>query len=361
MPTHNSVDRPAEACAAVIDISDIGVDTEFMREKTFFPQLCLVQVATPSRILIVDPLSGEDFAPLWDVLLSRNWIVHSARQDIEVVYQATHRMPASLFDTQVAAALLGFQPQIGYASLARELFGVELPKSHTRANWTARPLPEELLAYAAEDVEYLLPARDVLAEGLDRKGRLAWATADSALLLEPALHALDPAGAGQRLKSLRNLGGARRAAAEALASWRETVAIERNLPRQWIMKDAVLTEIAVRLPSNRSELAGVEDLPPGVLRRAGDEILAAVAAARQTPAPEPQEARRRGAPDALQKSLLKTLQDRVAECAGNLGVAAETIASKKELSAVVVEGERETRLFSGWRKDLIGDQLARML
>jgi ribonuclease D len=361
MPAHNSVDRTADVIAAAKDITDVGVDTEFMREKTFFPQLCLLQVATPSRILIVDPLSGEDFAPLWDVLLSCNWIVHSARQDIEVVYQTARRMPASLFDTQVAAALLGFQPQIGYAGLVRELFGVELPKSHTRANWAARPLPEALLAYAAEDVEYLLPARDVLAEALERKGRLAWAIADSALLLEPALHALDPAGAGQRLKSLRNLGGARRAAAEALASWRETVAIERNLPRQWVMKDAVLTEIAVRLPASRSELAEVGDLSPGVLRRAGDEILAAVAAARHAPAPEPEAARRRGVPDALQKSLLKTLQDRVAECAVSLGVAAETIASKKELSAVVIEGERDTRLFSGWRKDLIGDQLSRML
>ena len=362
MPVNNSVDRPADVCAAVRDAADIGVDTEFMREKTFYSQLCLVQVATGARILIVDPLSGaDDLAPLWDALLARLWVVHSARQDIEVVYQATGRMPASLFDTQVAAGLLGYQPQLGYAGLVRELFGVELPKSHTRANWAARPLPEALLAYAAEDVEYLLPARDRLAEALDRKGRLGWALADSAQLLEPALHALEPANAGQRLKSLRNLGGARRAAAEALAAWRETEAMQRNLPRQWILKDAVLTEIAVKLPSSRGELEKIEGMPPGILRRAGDEILAAVATARRSTTPDPEQSHRRGVPDERQKSLLKALQERVAECAGSLGVAAETIASKKELSAVVIAGERGTRLFSGWRKDLIGDQLSRML
>ncbi len=362
MPVNNCVDHPADVCAAVRDAADIGVDTEFMREKTFYSQLCLVQVATGARILIVDPLSGaDDLAPLWDALLARLWVVHSARQDIEVVYQATGRMPASLFDTQIAAGLLGYQPQLGYAGLVRELFGVELPKSHTRANWAARPLPEALLAYAAEDVEYLLPARDKLAEALDRKGRLGWALADSAQLLEPALHALEPANAGQRLKSLRNLGGARRAAAEALAAWRETEAMQRNLPRQWILKDAVLMEIAVKLPSNRSELEKIEGMPSGILRRAGDDILAAVVTARRSTTPDPEHSHRRGVPDERQKSLLKTLQERVAECAGSLGVAAETIASKKELSAVVIAGERGTRLFSGWRKDLIGDQLARML
>lgn len=361
MSAYTYVNQPDRAIAAIERSAHVGVDTEFMREKTFYPQLCLVQVATGRECLVVDPLSGRDLSPFWDSLLTRHWVAHSARQDIEVVYQSAGRMPAVLFDTQVAAALLGHPPQLGYAGLVQALFGVDLPKSHTRANWAARPLPDEYLAYAAEDVEYLLPARDILAEQLDRKGRLGWAMADSAMLLDPALYSDDPANAVARLKSLRNLGGARRAAAAALAAWRESEAMRRDLPRQWVLKDAVLTDIAVRLPADAVELAQIEGLPPKVAKRAGAEILAAVATARRDNTGEGNGRARRGAPDERQKAALKAMQARVAECANDLGLAAETIASKKELSSVVLEGDRDSRVFSGWRKTLIGDQLAQML
>ncbi len=362
MPAYTYVDRPEQAIAVIEAQEVVGVDTEFMREKTFYAQLCLVQVAAGAQILIVDPLSMQDTGRFWDALLAREWVSHSARQDIEVIYQSAGCMPVALFDTQIAAALLGYQPQLGYAGLIKALFDVDLPKLHTRANWAIRPLPEAYLAYAAEDVEFLLPARERLADRLDEKGRLGWAIDDSRLLLDPALYAADPLLAAQRLKSLSKLGGARRAAAAALAAWRETDAIERNLPRQWILKDAVLTDIAVRLPANTAELERIEGLPPKIIKRAGDVLLAAVASARDQAdvGAEPQR-RRRGGPDEEQKSVLLAMQARVAECANDLGVAAETIASKKELSAVILEGERNARVFTGWRKSLIGDQLARML
>jgi ribonuclease D len=361
MPVYTYVDLPDQTAARIAQSADAGVDTEFMRERTFYSQLCLVQVACDSDILIVDPLTDGETGHFWDALLSRNWVAHSARQDIEVVVQTAGRMPAALFDTQVAAALLGHAPQLGYAGLVKTLFDVELKKSHTRANWAKRPLPDEYLDYAAEDVEYLLPARDKLAEDLDRKGRLAWAQSDSAQLLDPALYELDPATAAGRLKSLRNLTGARRAAAIALAAWRETEAMRRNLPRQWILKDAVLTDVAVKLPATRAELERIDGLPPKVVKRAGDELLAAIAAARQSADERGEHRSRRGAPDEQQKSVLQAMQARVAECASDLGVAAETIASKKELSAIILEGERDTRVFSGWRKSLIGDRLAQLL
>lgn len=361
MPAYTVVEKPDLAIPAIERVDAVGVDTEFMREKTFYSQLCLVQVAAGSEILIIDPLSDADSGRFWQVLLDREWVAHSARQDIEVIYQTAGRMPAALFDTQIAAALLGYQPQIGYAGLIKALFDADLPKSHTRANWTLRPLPEEYLAYAAEDVEYLLPARERLAEQLDEKGRLQWAIADSRLLLDPALYASNAASAALRLKSLKSLGGARRTAAAALAAWRETEAIERNLPRQWILKDAVLTDIAVRLPGSRAELERIDGLPPKVIRRAGDTLLEAIAAARGESGAEQPAGRRRGAPDEQQKSLLEAMQARVGRCAKELGVAAETIASRKELSAVVLEGERNVRVFTGWRKALVGDELAKML
>ena len=357
MPAYTYVDEPADMIARLDGLSRVGIDTEFMRERTYFSQLCLVQICARNHIYCVDPMSENDLSAFWDALCARTWVLHSGRQDIEVIFHTAGRMPQRVLDTQIAAALMGYQPQIGYGNLVRELFDVELPKSHTRANWAQRPLPGKLLDYAAEDVEYLLPAWDALAEQLDRKGRLAWAEADSAELLDPALYDIEPARAIARVKGARNLRGRRRAAAAGLAHWREAEALKRDRPRQWILKDTTLIEIANRLPRNRSELAGIDALPAKLVARAGNEILAAVAAASADgdgyrPPPLPDEA---------QKSLLKKMQSVVAERAAELDIAAETIASRKELSALIISGERRSRLLDGWRRELIGDELAQLL
>jgi ribonuclease D len=164
MPEFNLVNHPDTMTSDLHMHDRVGVDTEFMREKTFFAELCLVQISTGEKIYCVDPLNGSSMNEFWDALIQTTWVVHSGRQDIEVVYQTANKMPGSMFDTQIAAGLLGYAPQMGYATLVRELFDVEIPKSHTRANWSKRPLPEAYLQYAAEDVEYLLPAYEVLAE-----------------------------------------------------------------------------------------------------------------------------------------------------------------------------------------------------
>jgi len=342
---------------ALADGTKIGVDTEFMREKTFFAQLCLVQVSTNDEIFFADPLAGADLASFWDVVMHKTWVLHSARQDIEVVSQTSGRMPDAIFDTQVAAGLLGMAPQIGYAGLVRELFGAEIAKSHTRADWTRRPLPKGLLHYAAEDVEYLLPACDTLAERLDSKGRLGWASEDSAALLEPSLYSIDPQQAVVRLKGARSLRGRARAAAERLAAWREKEALKRDRPRQWIARDALLMELALRRPKNRRELANVEGMPPKLLQRAGDRLLRAISESngddnRYRP-PSP--------PDDGQKNLLRDMQGIVAAAAADLGIAPETVASKKELSAVIMTGTEDSNVFKGWRRDLLGDQLTALL
>ena len=335
----------------------IGLDTEFMREKTFFSELCLVQVSTGNSIYCVDPLAEPGMQLFWDTVMKSRWVVHSARQDIEVIYQAAGQMPARLFDTQIAAGLLGFPPQLGYASLVNELFGVEIPKSHTRADWSRRPLSDDLLHYAAEDVEYLLPARELLAERLENKGRLAWAEEDSALLLSPALYDTDPDLAINRLKGARNLRGRRRAAATRLAAWRESEALRANRPRQWITKDSTLIEVAAELPQSINELQVIDGLSAGLIRRSGKQLLQLIAASGNDsndyqPPPAPNEA---------QKALLKTLQQRVAVCADELGLAAETVASKKDLSALIVGDQRGKRVFDGWRRDVIGEELLQML
>lgn len=357
MPAYTFVEQPDRIAPALQTHARIGLDTEFMRERTYFSQLCLLQVSANTDIYCVDPLADGDMAAFWSTLCGRTWIAHAARQDIEVIYQAAGRMPSGLFDTQVAAGLLGMQPQIGYGNLVSQLFDVELPKTHTRANWAERPLPDRYLEYAAEDVEYLLPAYDVLAERLDRKGRLAWAEADSMLLTDAALYDIEPKAAIDRLKGARKLRGKRRAVAERLAEWRETEALKRDKPRQWILRDNIIIDIACKMPTSIDQLRAIDGFPAKVIQRKGEEILRLVSKALgESNAYEPP-----GAPDESQKNLLKRMQKVVAECADNLDIAAETIASKKELTAVIIDGNRDSRVFEGWRRDLIGEQLTSLL
>jgi len=357
MPDYLFVDHPDNISQNLTGHAKLGVDTEFMREKTYFAQLCLGQISTPDAIYCVDPLVAAGQGEFWKQLLANSWVVHSARQDIEVVYQTAGAMPSEIFDTQIAAGLLGLPAQMGYAGLVKELFDVDMAKSHTRADWTRRPLPDAFLEYAAEDVEYLLPAADILSERLDKKGRLEWALQDSRLLLDTALYDISGEQAIDRLKGARNFRGPKRAAAIRLAAWREEQAVRRNRPRQWILRDNVLLDIAYQLPSNEKQLAEIEGMPPKVASRAGKELVDAVGASRsdnngyQPPRP----------PDEAQKALLKEMQSQVAECAKDLLIAAETVASKRELSSVIISGTRESRVFTGWRKDLIGEELLKLL
>lgn len=335
----------------------IGLDTEFMREKTFFAELCLVQISTSDAIYCVDPLGDSDMRQFWDSALTVPWVAHSARQDIEVIYQAAERMPAQLFDTQVAAALLGYAPQLGYANLVSELFDVELPKSHTRADWSRRPLGDAVLQYAAEDVEYLLPAKEILATRLDKQNRLSWAEEDSRLLLDPALYDIQPENAISRLKGARNFRGRRRSAAARLAAWRESEALRANRPRQWIAKDAALLAIAATLPGSIKDLEAIDGLPSGLVRRSGKHLLDAV----RTSAEDDHNHSPPRAPNEEQKALLKQMQQKVAKCAESLGLSAEIIAPKKELSGTITNGTTDSRVFTGWRREIIGDSLLKML
>ena len=346
-----------EAMPAIESHAVIGLDTEFMRERTYYAELCLVQVAAGEQLLGVDPLLNDDQAPFWQALADREWVIHSGRQDLEVIYQTHAVLPNSLFDTQVAAGLAGLTPQLGYAGLVKELFGKELPKSHTRANWAQRPLSAALLEYAAEDVEYLLPIREALAEKLDALGRLDWAMSDSALLLDRRLYDPDIDNAVDRVKGARNLRGRRRMAASLLARWREERAIRTNKPRQWILRDNVLLEMVARMPQSMNALKAISDMPPRVAQRNGAELLALL----EQSGKEETAYRPPPAPDEAQKALLKKMQAVVARVADDLGLANEVVASRKELSAVIIRNDRDSRVFRDWRRDLIGEQLLALL
>lgn len=358
MPDFRFIDlaEPQEAVAALSGARRIGVDTEFMREKTYYAQLCLVQFTTGGDNWCADPLSADALGAFWDALLAPDWVLHAGRQDLEVVVQSAGKLPTALFDTQVAAALLGYPPQMGYANLVAELFDVELEKAHTRADWSRRPLPAGLLEYAAEDVAYLLRAHDELAQRLDELGRLDWAREDSNALLDESLYRVGTGTAVERVKGARSLQGRARRAAVRLAEWREQRAEAGNKPRQWILRDAVLMDIAVRNPQSPAQLAAVDNVPAGTVRRAGDDLLDLLREAENASdnyvAPE--------RPDDAQKALLKKLQKQVAGAAKELGIAAEVLAPRRELAAAAA-GERDLRVFRGWREQVCGTDLRRLL
>ena len=337
----------------------IGLDTEFMRETTYFPQLCLLQIATAEQIFCADPLGDFDLSAFWQALTHPAWIVHSGRQDIEVLFLASGLMPDRILDTQIAAALLGYAPQLGYGALVSELFGVELAKTHTRADWSRRPLPEEFLRYAAEDVEYLLPAYDLLAGRLSHEGRLHWAEEDACDLLDRSLYAPDPEAAVHRLKGARYLRGRARRAAAKLAAWREREALRLDRPRQWILKDTVLLALAIAGPAGEAALARTAELPPKLLRRSGSELLAILSDA-ESAASAPDDYEPPPRPDENEKKLLKPMLALVAATAGDLGIQPEVIASRKDLTAAL-HGARKLRVFRGWRRKLVGERLLEML
>ena len=273
------------------------------------------------------------------------------------MFQATGMLPERIFDTQVAAALLGHAPQLGYGALVSELFGVKLEKTHTRADWSRRPLAPELLHYAAEDVAYLLPACSLLSERLAAEGRLQWAEEDSMNLLDESLYSPDPAAAVARLKAARHLRGRARRAAEMLAEWREREALRLDRPRQWILKDAALLDMAVAGPANDAALARTVDLPPKTARRAGNELLAILAEARANPDAAYEPPRR---PDETEQKRLKPMLAMVAGVSRELGIQPEVVSSRKDLTAAL-HGERRLRVFKGWRRDLVGQRLLEIL
>jgi ribonuclease D len=363
MPDFQLVDLTVDD-SVLLPVSEeprIGVDTEFMRERTYFAELSLLQISTETRIFCADPLGnqGDSAAPsdaFWQSLIRPEWVIHSGRQDIEVIFQTSGLMPRAVFDTQIAAALLGYQPQIGYAGLVSELFGVDLDKSHTRANWSRRPLADELLHYAAEDVEYLLPAYEELTARLAKKERFEWAVQDSMDLLDESLYETDPSLAIHRLKGARNLRGRARAAAAALAAWRESEALRRNRPRQWIIRDSALLELAVSAPESLPALRRIDGLADKTVDRVGKELLQILADATHDKSGYLPPSR----PDERQKAALREVQQIIAACADSLGLAAELIAPKKELSAAML-GKRDSRVFRGWRRELVGEDLIGIL
>ncbi|MET3601497.1 ribonuclease D [Martelella mangrovi] len=354
-----------EACAKLAKSEFVTVDTEFIRESTFWPELCLIQMASPDVEVLVDPLAkGIDLKPFFDLMADPSVVkvFHAARQDLEIVYHMGGLLPAPLFDTQVAAMVCGFGDSISYDQLVSRLTGAHIDKSSRFTDWRARPLNDKQLSYALADVTHLRDVYLKLRDELSREGRTDWVDEEMAILETPATYDLPPEQAWTRLK-LRVKKPLDFAVMQAVATWREHTARERNVPRRRVLKDDAVYEIAQQHPTEPEALAKLRMIPKGWERsHAAAGLLEAVETALQIPKADlPRIPRQPQLPDgaAAAAELLKVLLKIVAE---QNQVAARVIASSDDLDRIAAEGEdADVEAMKGWRRKLYGEPALQLL
>jgi ribonuclease D len=361
MPDAIWIDRSDELGALALALesqASIGLDTEFLRERTFFPKLCLLQLSIPGQIWCVDTLRIGSLDALMPVLTAPGVrkLIHAARQDLEALYLTARQVVSPVFDTQIAAACIGMKPQVGYAELVKTLLGVTIPKGQTRTDWSKRPLTAAQLEYAADDVLYLGAIADELEGRLRELGREHWVREDCLELEERRLYEPDAAQAWERLRGIGQLEPEPRARAKAIAVWREQLARERDLPRAWILADAALFSIAQANPADAAALDAVQPMS-GPFAATLLEALARTAGADVQDVSPGQDSR----PTPEQKARLERLARTVDARAAELAVSAEVLAPRGELKALAMgtlaRSLRATPALTGWRLQEIGTRL----
>lgn len=344
----------------------VALDTEFMREKTYWPHLCLLQVAIEDESWLVDPLSyGLDLRPFGDVLGNPQVLklFHASGQDLQILEHETGVAPCPIFDTQDAAALLGYPEQIGYGPLVRGVLGVRLGKADGFTDWARRPLSADQLRYAEEDVTWLFRMYPEIIAELGRLGREHWLDEDFARKADPAHYVVDPREQYLRLKRVGQLRPRQLAIARELAEWREETAQQRNLPRRWLMSDEAVLEIARRAPATREALL---DLRGVTLkgRHYADQVLAAVRRGVDLPDDRLPETPGR-AQDEREITVSVELMTALARTRASENRLSPTVLASRALLEELVLASREARdsctLMTGWRRAMIGEELARLL
>lgn len=359
---HRWIDRPTDLAALVDELEGVeafALDTEFHRERTYFPHLDLVQIAWPDGLALVDPLA-LDLAPLARLLEGPAVaVIHAADQDLEVLRLACGTAPARLFDTQVAAGFLGLSTP-SLQTLVERLLGVRLQKGDRLADWTRRPLGPDQQAYAAADVEHLLALRDVITERLAARSRLTWAEEECEVVRVQQRGPGEPETAWWRQRDARSLRGKSMGVAQEVAAWRERRAMALDIPPRFVLPDLALAAIAHRPPTSAAELAAVRGMDGRNLKSGmAEEVLAAVARGRALPP----EAVRRPPADDLDRSLrpaVALVAAWVAQLAADLEVDPSLLATRGDVQSFL-RGDAGARLAVGWRQQLVGEPVRRLV
>jgi ribonuclease D len=348
----------AEACARLAKYPFVTVDTEFQRETTYYPKLCIAQIASSDEAIIIDALAeGIDLTAFYDLMANEEVIkvFHAARQDIEICWHAAEVIPTPLVDTQVAAMVLGYGDSISYEQLVQRITGDSLDKSHRFTDWTRRPLAEAQLAYAVSDVTHLRDVYIKLAADLEERGRIEWMREELKILTSPDTYRMEPEHAWERLKT-RVRKPKELAVLIEVAGWREREARSRDIPRGRVLKDDVVGDIAIQAPTTMERLAGLRSLPRGFERsKWGEAIIEAVKRGLER---DPKTLPRldRAKPVINGQATVELLKVLLRMTSERHGVAAKVIATVDDLDRIAADDEADVPAMSGWRRELFGEK-----
>ena len=342
----------------------LGLDTEFLREKTYRPRLCLVQIGIGDAIYLIDPLEQDDLGSVVALIESPHVqvVVHAGRQDLELFFEQFDATPKNVFDVQMAAGFAGYGASLAYGRLVDATLGVSLEKGESYTDWCRRPLSAAQLKYAADDVRYLVEAADRITADLEAQGRLEWAREEMSVMELPETYLIEPAEMWRKVGGRGTLSPRQTAVLKELAQWREETASRRDIPRGWVVKDPTLIELARRAPSSPGALKDIRGLNPREAEKSGREILAAVERGRKSPTVERAAAPSRAAQ--ARARMLSGLADAIvrSRCEA-AGIATELVATRGDLETLLGDyfsgsfDERSHRVLQGWRRRLAGDAI----
>lgn len=340
----------------------VGLDTEFIRERTYRPKLCLVQLSTADEIACIDPLTIDDLSPLYDILYHPNIIkvLHSASQDLEIFYIATGQVPAPIFDTQIAGAVLGYGDQVGYARLVESICNTTLDKSQSLTDWTRRPLSPKQIQYAGDDVNYLRDVFSTMRDELEKSGRTEWLKPDFDALTQSAKYEPNMDTLWQRVRQHNRLRGIQLAILNELAKWREQEAIRANKPRKWIASDELLLDLCKIKPNNTDALSRIRNADDGFVKRHGQTVIALIEQAKGIPQEQWPALKKIQRLTPNQEAMTDYLMACAKLKAEEHNISLATLVSKKQLEALIL-GDNDVPVMQSWRYHLLGEALAQVL
>lgn len=340
----------------------MAMDTEFLREKTYFPKFCLLQIATDRAVACIDPVALGTLDPLTEIIYSTGIVkvLHSARQDLEIFYHLHGKVPTPIFDTQIAAPLLGLTEQISYGALVAEILGVHLSKAQSRTDWSRRPMSQEQLRYAADDVIYLAAAYQQIQARLDKLQRRQWLEQEFSELSRTDLYEASPESAWQKISGALQLKGKQLSVLQALAAWREQTARTQDLPRGWLVKDEVLLDLSRQQPVATEALGHVRGLDERAVRRYGEVLCRLIQDAMESAPINPEFRARPLKKSPEQEALLDLMMAVVRLRAAQHTLNPAVLASRKDLEQLL-DGNSDAKLTKGWRWKMAGEELVAVL
>ncbi len=340
----------------------VTLDTEFIREKTYYPRLCLIQIGSADTLACIDPLAIDDLQPFFTWLQDpkRVKVLHAAWQDMEIFhYLGNGKLPTPLFDTQIAAAVLGMGDQLGYGRLVESLLGVSLDKSQSRTDWSRRPLSKAQLEYAIDDVRYLRDVYLQLQGQLEKLGRMKWLEKPFQKLADPHTYTIDPRTSWEKVKGLQILKPQQLAVLRELAAWREQRALHKDLPRRWLLSDEILLDMARMQPDSPAALRHIRGLSDEQIERSAGEWLNCIALGKSIPKSECPQLPRRRKLDANMNVVADLLTVILNQIANEHGISAQMIATRAQIEKMLEEGR--TILADDWRGALVNDAFTNVL